>query len=633
MPNPTIPNYPPQGIQAQLDLLYLYNPDAANALINQLEAGLANLEEFKQEVEKALEGLQGVMRYKGSVATEADLPTEGNVSGDVWNIQDTDENVSWDGEKWDKFGRAVDTSIFATKTELDSKVNKTGDTLSGQLSWNYSSKYDSEQTIIKASLTNTQTKKTNTGGLAVHGSGIVKIGKIFGNYLTDGAVIGNSAITWVVTDAGNLGKSDNKWKTVYAFTLNNGQDIQIPTKEGTLALLEDIPQEHPMVTDLSLSGAGTTESPLGLSQTVHNEIDSLAASVAELGADKIDTWESTKFVAPAFTFDATGMASTSINLGELEDGTYEFVVNCRLGVRTGYGAYRVHIVIENGELKQNQDNTLSFICPFMDGQDGAGRLLGIYHNHSAPKAAYLDKEGNAFVLKVTQAFMYTNLFLSHFFFGENQTVAGLTRVSYIKNMETEAFTAPSAITVSSTVEPKTEGTFIAFQSPMEMSVPTTVHRDVFGSVTANALLVNNTKGLMYQTLNVRLYDTENPKTQHFYADVTVYDTGNATVTSWDAAGKFAGAQLAYDAEGNIFIRKANGTPILDGTLNVVSQMSWYHLDDTDVDLQYFLSSSTSTEGTAIPLATRMPALPTDTGTYALKCINGFPQWEYEGGAE
>lgn len=40
MPNifdPTIPNNPPQGIQAQLDLLYLYNPDVANKLIEQLE--------------------------------------------------------------------------------------------------------------------------------------------------------------------------------------------------------------------------------------------------------------------------------------------------------------------------------------------------------------------------------------------------------------------------------------------------------------------------------------------------------------------------------------------------------------------------------------------------------------------
>lgn len=116
MPNiPTIPNFPPQGIQAQLDLLYLYNPDAANNLVAQLEAGLLKIEELQKEIEKALQDMQGVLRYKGSVQTEADLPTTGNVIGDVWNIISTDENVAWTGTEWDKFGSTIDTSVFLTK--------------------------------------------------------------------------------------------------------------------------------------------------------------------------------------------------------------------------------------------------------------------------------------------------------------------------------------------------------------------------------------------------------------------------------------------------------------------------------------------------------------------------------------
>lgn len=47
MPNikvePTIPNYPPQGIQAQLDLLYLWNPDVANNLLDQINKALEDL--------------------------------------------------------------------------------------------------------------------------------------------------------------------------------------------------------------------------------------------------------------------------------------------------------------------------------------------------------------------------------------------------------------------------------------------------------------------------------------------------------------------------------------------------------------------------------------------------------------
>ena len=41
---PTIPNYPPQGIQAQLDLLYLWNPDVANDLIEQINKALEDLD-------------------------------------------------------------------------------------------------------------------------------------------------------------------------------------------------------------------------------------------------------------------------------------------------------------------------------------------------------------------------------------------------------------------------------------------------------------------------------------------------------------------------------------------------------------------------------------------------------------
>lgn len=47
MPNikvePTIPNFPPQGIQAQLDLVYLWNPDVANDLIDQINKALEDL--------------------------------------------------------------------------------------------------------------------------------------------------------------------------------------------------------------------------------------------------------------------------------------------------------------------------------------------------------------------------------------------------------------------------------------------------------------------------------------------------------------------------------------------------------------------------------------------------------------
>jgi len=212
MPNPTIPNFPPQGIQAQLDLLYLYNPDAANKLIEQLNAGLADMEAFKKELEKALQDLQGVLRYKGSVETETDLPAEGNVIGDVWNITSTDENVAWDGTKWDKFGSAVDTAVFLTKTDAaNTYLPLAGGQITGALSF------------ATASGTKNGQIQAARGGL-----------EVTGDVLFDGspAPIGSYRRS--------LGNTFNVWQTVYTNQIYNGDYIGVPRKAGTLALLEDI---------------------------------------------------------------------------------------------------------------------------------------------------------------------------------------------------------------------------------------------------------------------------------------------------------------------------------------------------------------------------------------------------------
>lgn len=64
MPNikvePTIPNYPPQGIQAQLDLLYLWNPDVANDLIDQINKAL---EEVGKDLDNYLTKAEAAATY------------------------------------------------------------------------------------------------------------------------------------------------------------------------------------------------------------------------------------------------------------------------------------------------------------------------------------------------------------------------------------------------------------------------------------------------------------------------------------------------------------------------------------------------------------------------------------------
>lgn len=58
--------------------------------------------------------------YKGSVATEAELPMEGNQVGWVYNANDTGANFAWNGTAWDDLGRTIDFSPYLTKVEAAS---------------------------------------------------------------------------------------------------------------------------------------------------------------------------------------------------------------------------------------------------------------------------------------------------------------------------------------------------------------------------------------------------------------------------------------------------------------------------------------------------------------------------------
>lgn len=62
--------------------------------------------------------LTSVYKYKGSKATKADLPTSGNVTGDVWNVETDDMNYGWDGSKWDPLGGSFNVTSI-TNEEVD----------------------------------------------------------------------------------------------------------------------------------------------------------------------------------------------------------------------------------------------------------------------------------------------------------------------------------------------------------------------------------------------------------------------------------------------------------------------------------------------------------------------------------
>lgn len=68
--------------------------------------------------------ITGMYKYKGSVADATKLPTTGQTTGDVYNIETASAyggagmNVAWDGSKWDPLGE-IFTITSITNAEID----------------------------------------------------------------------------------------------------------------------------------------------------------------------------------------------------------------------------------------------------------------------------------------------------------------------------------------------------------------------------------------------------------------------------------------------------------------------------------------------------------------------------------
>ena len=145
MPNikvePTIPNYPPQGIQAQLDLLYLWNPDVANDLIDQINKALEevgkDLTLYLTKAEAAatyatittVNGKQDALTAEQMAAVNSGITAEHVASYDAYageisakvNIDQGEENegrvLAIDGS-----GNVVPTAGYATQSWVETQI-------------------------------------------------------------------------------------------------------------------------------------------------------------------------------------------------------------------------------------------------------------------------------------------------------------------------------------------------------------------------------------------------------------------------------------------------------------------------------------------------------------------------------
>ena len=88
-----------------------YTKDQTDANIKVVADDLANNYYNKSQVDSKF---TSVYIFKGSVDTVEDLPTEGNVIGDVWNVRKNGTNYAWTSEGWDALGGTAELASLTS---------------------------------------------------------------------------------------------------------------------------------------------------------------------------------------------------------------------------------------------------------------------------------------------------------------------------------------------------------------------------------------------------------------------------------------------------------------------------------------------------------------------------------------
>ena len=111
------------GAAAQVEIVDNLESDAADKALSAKQGKV-----LMGEINTIAGKLSGVYTYKGSKATFAELPAEGNVSGDVWNVEEAynghsaGTNWAWNGTEWDALAGSIDLSNYFNKEEVAAAV-------------------------------------------------------------------------------------------------------------------------------------------------------------------------------------------------------------------------------------------------------------------------------------------------------------------------------------------------------------------------------------------------------------------------------------------------------------------------------------------------------------------------------
>ena len=153
--------------------------------------------------------LAGVLHYKGSVATYADLPADAEI-GDVYNVIDTGANYAWTGSEWDELGMTVDLSNYVAKTGTN---------------------------IMEGSY---KIRSTNAAGISYE-SGVYQgwFGMdTSGNFSVSTTYPFNKAVKPYTNNLLDLGTSTFKWRELHIYTINLSSKLN-PNSSGYGLTLPD----------------------------------------------------------------------------------------------------------------------------------------------------------------------------------------------------------------------------------------------------------------------------------------------------------------------------------------------------------------------------------------------------------
>lgn len=67
--------------------------------------------------------ITAIFTFKGSKATEEELPESDNAAGDVWLVSEDSSEYVWTGSAWEKLGFSVDLSSYATKEYVNGEIS------------------------------------------------------------------------------------------------------------------------------------------------------------------------------------------------------------------------------------------------------------------------------------------------------------------------------------------------------------------------------------------------------------------------------------------------------------------------------------------------------------------------------